>query len=335
MPESTSNTDADTDADTAADTATVAADTMQAMTYETYGGPEVLALTRQPRPKVGPGEVLVRVRSASVNPVDWKLMSGGLDAVMDVRFPVVPGWDVSGVVEAVGFDTPEFSAGDEVLAYARKDYVHGGTFAELVTVPVRALARKPASMSWDEAAGLPLAGLTALRLLNCLDVGQGDTVLVHAAAGGVGSLAVQIARSLGARVIGTASERNHERLRELGGEPVAYGDGVVERVRALAPDGVDAVADFVGGVLEVTEAVLAEGGRHGSIADASVIEAGGHYVWVRPDGDDLTHLTRLVEKGELSVPVARTFPLAQLADAFRLSAEGHAAGKIVVQVSTD
>jgi NADPH:quinone reductase-like Zn-dependent oxidoreductase len=118
--------------------------TMRAMTYETYGGPEVLALTEQPRPKVGPGEVLVRVRSASVNPVDWKLMSGGLDAVMDVRFPVVPGWDVSGVVEAVGFDTPEFAPGDEVLAYARKDYVHGGTFAELVTVPVRALAAKPA-----------------------------------------------------------------------------------------------------------------------------------------------------------------------------------------------
>lgn len=312
-----------------------ATETMRAMTYATYGGPEVLALTEQPRPKVGPAEVLVRVRSAAVNPVDWKLMSGGLDALMDVRFPVVPGWDVSGVVEEVGLDTPEFSVGDEVLAYARKDYVHGGTFAELVTVPVRALARKPASMSWDEAAGLPLAGLTALRLLTRLEVGKGDTVLVHAAAGGVGSLAVQIARSLGARVIGTASEHNHERLRALGAEPVAYGDGVVERVRALAPEGVDAVADFVGGVLDVTTAVLADGGRHGSIADASVAQAGGHYVWVRPDGAGLTELTWLVEEGTLSVPVAQTFPLEQLADAFRLSAEGHAAGKIVVRVSTD
>src|SRR6478609_10849561 len=171
------------------------APTMRAMTYETYGGPENLALTEQPRPKVGPGEVLVRVRSASVNPVDWKLMSGGLDAVMDVRFPVVPGWDVAGVVEAVGFDTPEFVAGDEVIAYARKDYVHGGTFAELVTVPARSLAPRPRSLSWDEAAGLPLAGLTALRLLQRLEVGTGDTVLVHAAAGGVGSLAVQIGRA--------------------------------------------------------------------------------------------------------------------------------------------
>jgi NADPH:quinone reductase-like Zn-dependent oxidoreductase len=190
-------------------------------------------------------------------------------------------------------------------------------------------------MSWDEAAGLPLAGLTALRLLTRLEVGEGDTVLVHAAAGGVGSLAVQIARSLGARVIGTASERNHDRLRELGAEPVAYGDGVVERVKALAPEGVDAVADFVGGVLDVTTAVLAEGGRHASSADGSVAGAGGHYVWVRPDGGELTRLTELVERGDLSVPIARAFALEELADAFLLNQEGHTAGKIVVRVSTD
>ena len=232
-------------------------ETMRAMTYDTYGGTDVLSLTQQPLPKVGPSEVLVRVRSASVNPVDWKLMSGGLDAVMHAVFPVVPGWDVSGVVEAVGFDTSEFAVGDEVMAYNRKDYLHGGTFAELTTVPVRSLAKKPASLSWDEAAGLPLAGLTAWQLLTRLEVGEGDTVLIHAAAGGVGSLGVQIAKALGARVIGTASAGNHDRLRELGAEPVEYGDGVVDRVRALAPDGVDVVADFVGGVLETTQAVLA------------------------------------------------------------------------------
>ena len=307
--------------------------TMRAMTYDAYGDPSVLRLTQQPRPKLGPGEVLVRVRSASVNPVDWKLMSGGLDAVMDVRFPVVPGWDVAGVVEAVGFDTPEFAPGDEVMAYARKDYVHGGTFAELVTVPARALAPKPHSLSWDEAAGLPLAGLTAWRVLKRLGVTDGDTVLVHGAAGGVGSLGVQLARSLGARVIGTASERNHERLRELGAEPVTYGDGLADRVRALAPDGVDAVADFVGGVLDATLAVLAEGGRHASVADASVAQSGGAYVWVRPDGVELAELGDLTDAGVLTVPVARTFPLEELADAFRFSAEGHAAGKVVVRVS--
>lgn len=307
--------------------------TMRAMTYETYGGPEVLSLTEQPLPKVGPGEVLVRVRSAAVNPVDWKLMSGGLDALMDVRFPVVPGWDVAGVVEAVGIDTPEFSVGDEVMAYARKDYVHGGTFAEFVSVPVRALAPKPANLSWDEAAGLPLAGLTAYQTLTRLGVGEGELVLIHGAAGGVGSLAVQIARSLGARVIGTASEGNHARLRELGAEPVAYGEGTAARVRALAPEGVDVVADFVGGVVDVTSAVLAPGGRHASIADSAVLGAGGQWMWVRPSGPDLTQLARLADEGRLEVTVARTFALEELAAAFRLSQTGHVAGKIAIRVS--
>ncbi|MCD0483686.1 NADP-dependent oxidoreductase [Streptacidiphilus sp. ASG 303] len=305
---------------------------MRAMAYETYGGSEVLAPARLPRPKVGPGEVLVRVRCAAVNPVDWKLMAGGLDGLMDTVFPVVPGWDVAGVVEQVGIDTPEFSVGDEVVAYARKDYVHGGTFAELVTVPVRALAAKPASLSWEQAAGLPLAGLTAYQLLTRLGTGSGDTVLVHGAAGGVGSLGVQIARALGARVIGTASPGNHDRLRALGAEPVAYGEGLPDRVRALAPEGVDVVADFVGGVLDATLAVLREGGRHASIADDSVIGAGGQWMWVRPSGEDLAALGALADEGRLTVPVERTFPLEELADAFELSRGGHVHGKIVVKV---
>ncbi|MDD9376006.1 NADP-dependent oxidoreductase [Streptomyces sp. ZAF1911] len=305
---------------------------MRAMTYDTYGGVEVLSENRIPVPKVGPGEVLVRVRCASVNPVDWKIMAGGLDGLMDVVYPVVPGWDVAGTVEYVGIDTPEFTTGDEVVAYARKDYVHGGTFAEFVTVPVRALAPKPASLTWQQAAGLPLAGLTAYQLLTRLDTGKEDTVLVHGAAGGVGSLGVQIARALGARVIGTASARNHDRLRELGCEPVEYGDGLAERVRALAPDGVTVVADFVGGVLDTTRAVLAEGGRHASIADHTVLGAGGQWMWVRPVGADLAELGRLADAGQLTVTVAETFPLAELAAAFELSREGHTAGKIVLEV---
>ncbi|MFE9559919.1 NADP-dependent oxidoreductase [Streptomyces sp. NPDC006487] len=305
---------------------------MRAMTYDTYGGVEVLSEARIQVPKVGPGEVLVRVRCASVNPVDWKIMAGGLDGLMDVVYPVVPGWDVAGTVEYVGIDTPEFTAGDEVVAYARKDYVHGGTFAEFVTVPVRALAPKPASLTWQQAAGLPLAGLTAYQLLTRLDTGKEDTVLVHGAAGGVGSLGVQIARALGARVIGTASARNHDRLRELGCEPVEYGDGLADRVRALAPDGVTVVADFVGGVLDATLAVLAEGGRHASIADHTVLGAGGQWMWVRPVGADLAELGRLADAGQLTVTVAETFPLAELAAAFELSREGHTAGKIVLEV---
>ncbi|WP_179822689.1 NADP-dependent oxidoreductase [Streptosporangium sandarakinum] len=305
---------------------------MRAMAYDAYGGTEVLAPARLPRPKVGPGEVLVRVRCAAVNPVDWKLMSGGLDALMDTVFPVVPGWDVAGVVEQVGIDTPEFAVGDEVFAYARKDYVHGGTFAELVTVPVRALARKPASLTWEEAAGLPLAGLTAYQLLTRLGTGGGDTVLIHNAAGGVGSLGVQIAVALGARVIGTTSPANHDRLRALGAEPVAYGEGLAERVRSLAPEGVDVVADFVGGVLDDTLAVLAEGGRHASIADDSVVAAGGQWMWVRPSGPDLATLGELADAGRLTVPVARTFALEELGEAFELSRSGHVHGKLVVRV---
>ncbi|MEU8773685.1 NADP-dependent oxidoreductase [Streptomyces sp. NPDC048606] len=304
---------------------------MRAMTYETYGGTEVLRETRTPLPKVAPGEVLVKVRCASVNPVDWKIMAGGLDGLMDVVYPVIPGWDVSGTVETVGIDVPEFAVGDEVMAYARKDYVHGGTFAEYVSVPVRAVAAKPASLGWREAAGLPLAGLTAYQLLTRLGTGVDDTVLVHGAAGGVGSLGVQIARSFGARVIGTASPRNHERLRAMGCEPVAYGDGLAERVRALAPDGVTVVADFVGGVLDVTLAVLADGGRHASIADHTVLGAGGQWMWVRPLGEDLAALGRLADAGRLTVDVAAAFPLSDLALAFALSQEGHTAGKIVIE----
>jgi NADPH:quinone reductase-like Zn-dependent oxidoreductase len=306
---------------------------MRAITYAKYGGPEVLQVTQRPDPRVGPGEVLVRVRSASVNPVDWKVMAGHLDPLMQVDFPATPGWDVAGVVEAVGLDTPEFAVGDEVIAYARKDWVQQGTFAELVSVPARTAARRPAALDWDQAAGLPLAGLTAHQLLTRLGLREGETVLVHAAAGGVGVLAVQLARAIGARVIGTASESNHEFLRGLGVEPVTYGDGLVERVRDLAPEGVDVVADFVGGVLESTLGVLAEGGRHGSVADASVAREGGLYAWVRPSAADLQVLSDLADRGDLTVPVAASFPLEQTARAFELSRGGHVRGKIAIRVS--
>lgn len=305
---------------------------MQAITYSQYGAPDALTLSNLPDPKVGPGEVLIRVRSASVNPVDWKVMAGYLDGLMQVDFPAIPGWDVAGVVEAVGLDTPEYAVGDEVIAYARKDWVQQGTFAELVSAPVRTVARKPKSLDWHQAAALPLAGLTAYQLLTRLDTREGDTVLIHAAAGGVGLLAVQIARAIGARVIGTASEGNHDFLRGLGAEPVTYGDGLTERVRELAPDGVDVVVDLVGGVLETTKAVLAEGGRHGSITDGTVAEAGGIAAWVRPDAADLKALADLADAGKLTVPVAEVFALADAAKAFELSQGGHVRGKIAIEV---
>lgn len=305
------------------------------MTYDRYGENDVLGLTEQPRPKVGPGEVLVAVRAASVNPVDWKVMSGGLDALMDVRFPVVPGWDVAGVVEEVGIDTPEVAVGDEVIAYARKDYVHGGTFAELVTVPVRAVAPKPTSLGWEEAASLPLAGLTALQSLERVGTGEGDVVLIHGAGGGVGSFGVQIARALGARVIGTASAEQHDRIRDLGAEPVAYGNGEVAAIKALAPEGVHVVADFVGGTLDVTRQVAAEGARIVSIADPDVIGAGGQWVWARPDGPGLTRLASMVDGGTVRVDVEQTYLLEELPEAFARSQGGRVRGKLAVRVSAD
>jgi NADPH:quinone reductase-like Zn-dependent oxidoreductase len=285
-------------------------------------------------PKVGPDSVLVKVRAAAVNPVDWKCREGYLDGILDPVFPVVPGWDVCGVVVQPGVAVSEFAVGDEVIGYVREDFLSRGTFAEYVAAPVRTLARKPRNLTWAEAAGLPLVGLTAYQVLTkALRVRRDETVLVHAAAGGVGSVAVQIARHLGARVIGTASEANHDFVRSLGGEPVTYGDGLGERVRGLAPEGVDAVFDTVGGdTLKVSAQLLAPEGRLVSIADGDVVGYGGRYHFVRPDAEDLTRLAELAEQDVVSVHVSRTFPLEQAAEAHRLNQEGRTRGKIVVTV---
>ncbi|MFF7857621.1 zinc-binding dehydrogenase [Streptomyces sp. NPDC007904] len=307
---------------------------MKAISYARYGGPEVLELGEVDDPRLGPDSVLVKVRAAAVNPVDWKCREGHLDPVLQAVFPVVPGWDVSGVVVRPGPAVPEFAAGDEVIGYVREDFLSRGTFAEYVAAPVRALARKPRNLSFEEAAGLPLAGLTAYQALyGVLEVERGETVLVHAAAGGVGSLAVQLATHVGARVIGTASEPHHDFVRGLGGEPVTYGEGLAERVRGLAPEGVDAVFDTVGGdALKASANLLAPGGRLASIVDTEVVLHGGRYHFVRPDPQDLRRLSELAEQGVVSVHVSRTFPLERAADAHRMSQEGRTRGKIVVTV---
>jgi NADPH:quinone reductase-like Zn-dependent oxidoreductase len=307
---------------------------MKAISYRRYGGPEVLEYGEVPDPKVGPDTVLVKVRASAVNPVDWKCREGYLDAVLDPVFPVVPGWDLAGVVVRPGPAVTEFAEGDEVIGYVREDFLSRGTCAEYVAAPVRTLARKPAGLSFEEAAGLPLAGLTAYQVLTkALRVRRGETVLVHAAAGGVGSLAVQIAHHLGARVIGTASEANHDFVRSLGGEPVTYGDGLAERVRGLAPEGVDAAFDTIGGDTMKTSAnLLAPEGRLASIADPEVKAYGGQYCFVRPDPQDLTRLAELAEQGAVSVHVSETFPLRRTADAHRLNQQGRTRGKIVITV---
>lgn len=306
---------------------------MKAITYAAFGAP--LELTDVDEPKIGPDWVKVAVKATSVNPVDWKIASGGLDGALESTFPVVPGWDVAGVVEEVGPAVTTLAPGDEVFGYVRKDVVGGGTCAELVAAPIRTLARKPTSVGFAEAAAVPLAGLTAFQsLVHVLDVGADDIVLVHGASGGVGSFAVQIAASLGARVIGTASEANHDYLRGLGAEPLVYGNGLVDRLRELVPGGVTAVLDLNGADLAVSPDLLADSstGRIASIIDPGVKDLGGQYVFVSPDVHDLEELAAMVDDGSLSVEIAATFELAETQRAWDLSQDGHTRGKIVITI---
>ncbi|MGT2461558.1 NADP-dependent oxidoreductase [Sinomonas atrocyanea] len=306
---------------------------MKAIAYDHFGSADVLELKDLPDPHPGSDSVLVEVKAASLNPVDYKVREGYLQGVIDTVFPVVPGWDVAGVVVKAGLDTPELAVGDEILAYARKDVISGGTLAELVEVPVRTAARKPEGLSFEDAAALPLAGLTALQTVRRAGVAAGSTVLIHAAAGGVGSYATQLAVLAGARVVGTASEGNHDYLRSLGAEPIAYGEGLVEAARALAPEGFDVILDFVGnGALDTVPQLLRAGGTAASITDpAARDEYGGQYVWVRPDAADLAELAQLAADGRLKVEVADVVELAQAADAYRTLEGGHVRGKLVVR----
>ncbi|RAG84803.1 NADP-dependent oxidoreductase [Streptacidiphilus pinicola] len=305
---------------------------MKAVTIDAYG--ETPRLSEQPLPKVGPDSVLVRVRAAGLNPVDWHVAGGALDPMVYAYFPLTMGWDVAGVVERVGVGVSEFAVGDEVIAYNRQDFAHIGTWAEYTAVPVRSLAPKSQAMSWPEAGGLPLAGLTAYQALGAVHVEGGGTVLIHAAGGGVGGFATQIAASRGARVIGTTSRtESFPFLRELGAEPVLSGDGLAERVREMAPEGVDAALDFLGGdAVAVSAEVVKNPARIASVVDGSVKALGGRYVWVHPSGRDLRELNALAEAGSLRVHVNREFPLAEAQQAVELSRTGKVRGKIVLTV---
>jgi NADPH:quinone reductase-like Zn-dependent oxidoreductase len=303
---------------------------VKAVVYHRYGGPEVLEIAELPEPKVNLDSVLVRVRAAALNPADLGVQSGALAGSLESYFPVVPGWDVAGVVERAGPAAPEFAPGDEVIGYVRGEVEHrNGAYAELVAADVRTLVHKPRAVPWPQAAGLPLAGLTALQAIDTLAPKPGETLLVHAAAGGVGSLAAQIAVSRGVRVLGTASEPNHGYLRSLGVEPIRYGAGLADRVRELAPDGIDAVLDTAGrDTLAATPDVGTRHVRIASIADFD--HPGAKPVFARLVPGDLRTVAELAEAGKLTVRVARTFPLEEAADAQRLLADGHAPGRIVL-----
>lgn len=302
---------------------------MRAMRFSGYGGPDVLREVEIDAPHAGPGEIRVAVRAAGVNPIDWKLRSGVIRGSMDLELPSTPGTDVAGVVDEVGPDVTGTEVGDNVFGFATT-----GSAAEHALL--RVFAHVPAGLAWAEAAALPVAVETATRALDELGVTDGQTVLVSGAAGAVGLAAVQLARLRGATVIGTASEANHDHLRGLGVLATTYGEGLVPRVRALVPDGVDRALDVAGhGVLADLVELTGDPGRVLTVTDP---DAAAHGVRMSRGGSDdharsaLQDAAALVGQGEFAIPVAATFPLAELAAAHRRSETGHVLGKIVVLV---
>ncbi|MFD8210827.1 NADP-dependent oxidoreductase [Streptomyces sp. NPDC059695] len=306
---------------------------MEAIVYEEFGGPEVLrheAGVEKPEP--GPGEVRVRVAAVGVNPVDWKRRYGWVEEFYPTTFPAVPGLEFAGTVDALGEGVTDLAVGDEVLGWTKT-----GAYAEYAIAGT--VAPKPAGLSWEAAAALPVAGETAQRVLDLLRVRKGETLFLHGAAGVVGSVAVQLAVAAGITVIGSASESNHAYLRELGAIPVAYGDGLADRVRAAAPEGVDAVFDAAGhGVLPVAVELLGGGDaakeRIVTIAATDAAEHGIVFSGVTAEPDvvrrGLTDQARLAVEGALTVRVAETLPLKEAARAQESSETGHVRGKIVL-----
>jgi NADPH:quinone reductase-like Zn-dependent oxidoreductase len=303
---------------------------MKGVSYSRFGGSEVLEYGDLPEPKLSQNAVIVRMKAAAINPADIALQAGLGESLMETWFPVVPGWDLAGIVERVGAGVVEFQPGDEVIAYTHQEILHSGAYAELASVPVERLSRKPKNASWGEAAGLPLAGLTAYRaVIDTLRVSDEDSVLVLGASGGVGSLATQLAVASGATVMGSASAPHQTYVKSIGAEPVPYGDDVAEQVRKHAPAGVTAIVDCAGhGALAKAMAAAAPGARVCSIADGG---PGVTTVFARPDTGILARLVDLVEAGSLRVTVAASFALGDAADAQdALKARTYGPGKIVL-----
>jgi NADPH:quinone reductase len=304
-----------------------------------YGGPEVLTVVDRPAAEPGPGLARIEVRACGVNPIDYRLYSGAMGGD-PARLPLPLGFEAAGVVTAVGPDAGgplgPVAVGDEVIAYR----VSGAYAAELVT-PAQALVPKPHALGWPEAGGLMLAGATAWHALAATSVSSGDTVLVHGASGGVGLMVVQLALARGASVIGTSSPVRHDLLRDFGVIPVSYGDGLADRVRAAAPQGIDAALDLVGTdeAIDVSAELVADRHRIATIAAARRgLELGMQALGGAPGADPgaelrsaaRPELARLAGDGTLRVLVSQTFPLESAAAAHRAIMGGHALGKIAL-----
>jgi NADPH:quinone reductase-like Zn-dependent oxidoreductase len=307
---------------------------MKAIRLHAYGGPEVLRYEDALRPEPVAGEVLVRIHAAAVNPVDWKIRAGYLKDYLKYSLPLILGWDFSGVIEATGPGVTQWKKGDEV--YGRPDLSRNGTYAEYIAVRASEIALKPKSIDHTHAAAIPLACLTAWQaLFDAAGLQAGQRVLIHAAAGGVGHFAVQLAKWKGAHVIGTASARNQGFLKELAvDQPIDY-----EKTRFEdAVSGVDVVFDPLGGeTRERSWKVLKKDGYLVSILGPASPEAAAHgmrhsVIMVQPNFDQLTEIARLVDSGKLKAHVEKVFPLSEAGRAHELSATNHVRGKLVLQV---
>ncbi|HEX4704705.1 MAG TPA: NADP-dependent oxidoreductase [Pseudonocardiaceae bacterium] len=299
---------------------------MKAMQINAFGGPEVLYEAEVDTPAPGPGQVRVRVRAVGVNPFDGKVRSGAMEAVFATSLPAVLGLEIAGTVDAVGQGVTAFAVGDDVFGWSDT-----GAYAEYALAT--RITPKPTELAWDVAVALPVAGETSERVLDLLKVTSGETLLIHGAAGAVGTVAVQLAIARGATVIGTASAGNHEYLASLGAIPTTYGDGLVARVRALAPQGVDAVFDVAGrGALPDSIELLGGTERIVTIADPAARSLGVTMSTGRGSTVDLTGLADQAVRGEVVVAIAGSYPLADVATAHRVMEAGHARGKLVLTV---
>ncbi|MGW2261105.1 NADP-dependent oxidoreductase [Streptomyces sp. NPDC001780] len=314
---------------------------MRAIQFTEYGPPNVVHVAEMEAPNAGRNEVRIAVRASGVSPGEIRIRSGALRDVVPMTFPYRTGFDAAGVVDQVGDGVTGVAMGDEVFGMTSP--VARGANADFAVLT--AWAPKPAGWSWEEAGGTAGSVETATRVLDRLSVGVGHTVLVQGAAGGVGTIAVQLAVARGATVIGTASRHNHDFLRSLGAEPTTYGAGLVERIRAMAPAGVDAVFDCAGGSLPDLVAIAGGTARVVTIADLDAAAHGVHLshgapadktsAAVRALADPLalhglTDAVRLAGEGRLRVPIAAAFPLTEAAAAHELSESRHARGKIVL-----
>lgn len=304
---------------------------MKAAAFRSVGGPEVMEVMSFPDPQPGPGQVRVRVKTAGVQHYDCGVRSGWTPQGVTIQLPQIPGNEFAGIIDQVGEGVTGFHVGSEVLGFGVLN-----CYAEYVVVGTDQIVSKPGSMTWEEAGGLTGNGQGAYIAMKAIGVGPGDTVLIHGAAGSLGAFAVQLAKEWGAKtIIGTASESNHDYVRSLGAIPITYGEGLVERVRALVPDGVDAAFDTAGAeaVRASVELVQDRNRICTFVAYDLIEELGLRVIRSQRSAARLAELVELHSKGKLSILIRQTFPLEQVAEAHQLIETRHGRGKIVLTVS--